>query len=136
MAEYPVSAQTAKALEARMAALGIREAELEENFIRSGGSGGQNVNKVSTCVVLVHKPSGLSVRCQKERTQGLNRFWARRILCDKLEEKVLGEKSARQMAAEKVRRQKRKRSKRSKQRMLESKHHRADIKKDRGGVSW
>jgi protein subunit release factor B len=133
---YPVSSQTAQALEARMAARGLREEDLDEQFIRSGGHGGQNVNKVSTCVVLVHRPSGLSVRCQQERTQGLNRFWARRILCDKLEEKVLGEKSARRQEAEKIRRQKRKRSKRSKLRMLEGKRRRSETKQNRGGVSW
>lgn len=136
MPDFPVSPPTAEALAKRMARLGILEADLAETFIRSGGHGGQNVNKVSTCVVLVHAKSGLSVRCQKERTQGLNRFWARRLLCDKLEEKVLGERSARRQEAEKVRRQKRRRSRRAKERMLENKGQRGEVKQARRKVEW
>jgi protein subunit release factor B len=118
-----------------MAALGISEADIQEDFIRSSGHGGQNVNKVSTCVVLLHGPSRISVRCQQERSQAMNRFLARRLLCDKVEEKLLGERSARRQAAEKVRRQKRRRNRRSKEKMLQNKHHRSDLKagrRDRG----
>lgn len=108
-----------------MAHLGIYEEDLKESFVRSGGAGGQNVNKVSTCVVLFHEPSRTLVRCQTERSQGLNRFLARRLLCDKIEEKTLGEKSAKRQAVEKVRRQKRRRSRRAKEKMLDEKHHNA-----------
>ena len=134
MADYAVSSGKQDELEAELARLGVREGDLEESFIRSSGAGGQNVNKVSSCVVLLHKPSGIQVRCQKERSQSLNRFWARRLLIDKLKEKILGEQSRKQSEAEKIRRQKRKRSKRAKQKMLENKRFHGQKKADRGRV--
>jgi protein subunit release factor B len=127
MPDFPVGTDKQRALAERMARLGIREEDLDESFIRSGGPGGQNVNKVSTCVVLVHRPSGLQVRCQRERSQALNRFIARDLLCGKLEERILGEASARQQEIERIRRQKRRRSRRSKERMLEEKRHRSGV---------
>ena len=117
-----------------MKALSVRESDLEEHFIRSGGAGGQNVNKVSTCVVLRHVPSGLEVRCQRERSQGLNRYLARRLLLEKLEERERGALSARRQEFEKIRRQKRKRSKRAKEKMLREKKHQALKKSFRGRV--
>ena len=134
MPNLPVSSDKWKALETRLLKLGIRQQDLEERFVRAGGPGGQNVNKVSTCVVLIHRPSGLSVRCQEERSQGLNRFLARRRLADKMEEILLGAASRRRQEIEKIRRQKRKRSKRAKEKMLEGKHHRADLKAGRKAV--
>lgn len=128
MATVPVSSEKWQALEVRLAKLGIREQDLDERFVRSGGRGGQHVNKVATCVILTHQPSGLTVRCQEERSQGLNRFLARRRLADKMEERLLGEASRRRQAIEKIRRQKRKRSRRAKEKMLAEKHHRAEIK--------
>lgn len=130
----PVSPEKAQALEARMLRLGIREEDLEEQFVRSGGPGGQNVNKVATCVVLKHRPSGLAVRCAEERSQGLNRFLARRRLAEKLEERLLGIASERRQRIEKIRRQKRRRSRRAKERMLDDKHHRAGVKTGRRPV--
>lgn len=115
---FPVSQQKQGELEALMHRLGVREEELEERFIRSGGPGGQNVNKVSTCVVLRHPPSGLEVRCQQERSQAMNRFLARRILLRKLEEQRLGALSEEAQRISKIRRQKRKRSKRAKEKLL------------------
>ncbi len=115
-------------LEERMKRLRIFEKDLEEKFIRSGGAGGQNVNKVNTCVYLKHLPTGLEVKCQITRSQADNRFMARRILCDRLEAQILGEKSAEQQRIEKIRRQKRKRSKRAKDKMLEGKHHHSQKK--------
>ena len=123
-----------KALEERLQRLGIFPADLDETFVRSGGHGGQNVNKVSTCVVLVHRPSGISVRCQEERTQGMNRYRARKRLADKTEERKLGAASKQRQAIEKIRRQKRKRSKRAKEKMLDNKHHTAAIKATRSPV--
>ena len=132
--DFPVSPEKSKALEERLAKLGIREADLDEQFVRSGGPGGQNVNKVSTCVVLTHRPSGLAVRCQQERSQAMNRFLARRLLADKLEERALGQASAKRQEIEKIRRQKRRRSRRSKERMMENKAHHAKVKAGRGRV--
>ncbi len=134
-ARFPVSFVKSAALQAEMEKLGIREADLDESFVHSGGKGGQNVNKVATCVVLVHRPSGLAVKCQQERTQGKNRFLARRWLIDRMEAKLLGEKSAREQEREKVRRQKRRRSRRAKARMLADKHHQGAKKGLRGAVS-
>ena len=133
MPEYSVSAPKVQELENRMAKLGLFEADIDESFIRSSGAGGQNVNKVSTCVVLLHRPTKITVRCQQERSQAMNRFIARRVLCDKVEEQVLGEKSERRQAMEKIRRQKRKRSKRAKERILENKHRHSAKKQMRGG---
>src|ERR1700759_1199438 len=97
----PLTGEKARALAARFARLWIREDDLEESFIHSGGKGGQNVNKVATCVVLVHRPSGIAVKCQRERTQGANRLVARRMLADKIEEMRFGAASARRQEAEK-----------------------------------
>src|SRR6478736_7146969 len=85
MGSFPVSPEKEDQLSRRMASLGVQEFELEETFVRSGGHGGQNVNKSSTCVMLLHKPTGLQVKCQTTRQQGLNRFFARRLLLDKIE---------------------------------------------------
>ena len=118
-----------------MAALGVREAEIEESFVRSGGHGGQNVNKVSTCVMLVHRPTGVSVKCQETRQQGLNRFIARRLLLDKIEERKNGFVAAQRAEIEKIRRQKRKRSRRAKNKMLNDKSHHAGKKSARRSVA-
>ena len=125
---FPVSPQKQDELEALMRRLGVEERDLEERFVRSGGPGGQNVNKVSTCVVLRHVPSGLEVRCQQERSQALNRFLARRQLLRRLEAKRLGALSAEAQRIAKIRRQKRKRSKRAKEKLLAFKQRRAEKK--------
>ncbi|MBI3315863.1 MAG: peptide chain release factor-like protein [Candidatus Omnitrophica bacterium] len=108
-----------------MRGLGLEPNDFEETFIRAGKRGGQNVNKVSTCVVIRHRPTGLEVRCQRERSQALNRFLAKRLLVDKIEEFFLGLESARRRDAEKIRRQKRRRSRKAKKKMLEDKHRRS-----------
>ena len=121
-AQFPVSADKVRELRERLERLGIRDEDLEEQFVRSGGKGGQNVNKVATCVVLVHLPSGTRIKCQQERSQGLNRYLARKLLADKIEAERLGRQSAQEQEFERIRRQKRRRSRRAKARMLADKH--------------
>ena len=104
-----------------MTSLGITPDTLVEKFIQGGGSGGQKINKTASCVYLKHLTSGIEVKCQRERSRELNRFLARRELCERLEEIRDGKKSARQQAIEKIRRQKRRRSRRAKNRMLDAK---------------
>jgi protein subunit release factor B len=130
----PLTGDRARVIAQRFAALGIDEGDLDESFVHAGGKGGQNVNKVATCVLLVHRPSGLRVKCQRERTQAANRLIARTLLADKIEEQRLGKLSARQQEAEKVRRQKRRRSRRAKQRMLQDKRAQSSKKATRGAV--
>jgi peptide chain release factor len=115
---FGVTARKEESLRNRMSALGISESDLEEIFIRSGKKGGQHVNKTSTCVYLRHIPTGIEVKCQVERSQSLNRFFARRLITDKVESMLVGRESAELRRIEKIRRQKRKRSKRSREKML------------------
>ena len=130
----PLTSDRARAVAARLEALGIREDDLDESFVHAGGKGGQNVNKVATCVVLVHRPSGTAVKCQRERTQGQNRLVARALLAEKIETARQGRASARAQEAARVQRQKRRRSRRAKQKMLAGKHARAETKQLRRRV--
>ena len=132
---FPVSPQKEQALRARMEALGVRDADLTEHFVRAQGKGGQNVNKVATCVVLRHQPSGIVIKCQQERSQALNRFLARRALLDRLEARVRGVAAAAEAERERIRRQKRRRSRRAKEKMLADKRAHAVKKAARRGPS-
>jgi protein subunit release factor B len=131
---FSVSADKMRLLAERMRTLGVREQDIDEQFVRSSGAGGQNVNKVASCVLLHHRPSGIRVKCQQERSQGINRFLARRILLDKLAAKLSAAKTVEEQRVEKIRRQKRRRSRRAKQRMLDDKHRRSEKKNRRGAV--
>ena len=133
--DFPVSSAKQRELQQLMQRLGVAERDFEERFVRSGGPGGQNVNKVSTCVVLRHAPSGLEVRCQQERSQAMNRFLARRILLRRLETQRLGAASAESSRIAKIRCQKRRRSRRAKDKLLKFKALRARKKSLRGPIS-
>jgi protein subunit release factor B len=135
MSDVFISTGKQAALAEAMRKLGIREADLVEQFTLGSGPGGQKINKTSSCVQLRHLPTGIAVKCQRARQRELNRFLARRELCDRLEEKILGEASRKRMEVEKIRRQKRRRSRRQKARMLEDKRHQAGKKANRRGVA-
>jgi protein subunit release factor B len=117
----PVSPEKTAALEQSMATLGIREEDLLEKFVRGSGSGGQKINKTSNCVFLKHLPTGVCIKCQIDRSREMNRFLARRELCDQLDAIRQGKAIAKTQAIEKLRRQKRPRSQRSKQRSVADK---------------
>lgn len=108
-------------LELRMESLGIDPTALLEKFVRGSGAGGQKINKTSNCVFLKHLPSGIAIKCQLERSREMNRFLARRELCDQMDGIINGKLSAKTQAFEKIRRQKRQRSRRSKQRYVAEK---------------
>jgi protein subunit release factor B len=131
---FPVSSEKTAALTERLRKVGVRDEDLEEQFVHSGGKGGQNVNKVATCVVLVHRPTGTQVKCQEARTQGMNRYWARQRLAEKLETALLGAQSAREQESERIRRQKRRRSRKAKVRMLANKRAVSEKKAGRAPV--
>lgn len=119
------------ALYARMKECGIRDEDLVEKFILGSGKGGQKVNKSSTCVYLKHISTGLEVKCQRERSRELNRYLARRELCEKLEQKLFQAKSEKQQEISKIRRQKRRRSRKQKEKLFEQKKKRSAVKATR-----
>lgn len=128
MTEFRVNLDKEKALLREMARLGVRQEDILEDFVRSRGPGGQNVNKVSTCVYLKHLPTGIEVKCQRERSQVLNRYLARKILLRKIDEQRLKKIADQRSRLEKIKRQNRKRSKQAKLRILEGKRRRSEKK--------
>lgn len=128
---FPVRSEKEKVLRGKLESLGIYEKDIKESFIRSRGKGGQNVNKTSTCVYLKHIPTGVGVKCQKTRSQGLNRYYARVLLYTKIECIIRRRESEEEKRIAKIRRQKRKRSKRAKEKMLAEKRMQSQKKKIR-----
>jgi len=130
MADFPEIVEAS--LRARFVSLGVRPDEVEETFIRGAGAGGQKINKTSSTVRLRHRPSGLDIRCQRERNQSVNRLLAWTELANRLEERQQASAGAAVAARELERRRKRQKSRGQKARMIETKKHRAKIKQARG----
>ncbi len=131
-----ISPEKWKSLELHMKKLGIIEKDLEESFVRSGGAGGQKVNKASSCVYLKHIPTELEVKCQVSRSQADNRYFARRILCEKFEMQVLKVKTQKNYEAYRIARQKKRRSRRIRKKIREEKIARSDKKTLRKKVNF
>ena len=112
MLSFGVTERKAHELLERMRTCGLNEEDLQETFVRASGPGGQKVNKTATCVLLVHRPTGLTVKMQRARTQTLNRFYARRRMCELLEDKQRGQHSPRARHAARIRKQKDRRRRR------------------------
>ena len=117
----PINSEKLTALAERLAALGIAEGDLLEKFVRGSGAGGQKINKTSNCVFLKHLPSGVCIKCQMDRSRDMNRFLARRELCEQLEAIRDGKAVAKTQAIEKIRRTNRPRSRNSKNRSVADK---------------
>jgi protein subunit release factor B len=115
-------------LEERMAQLGVREDDIVEKFIRSSGPGGQNVNKTSTCVYLKHLPTGLEVKCQRQRSQMLNRSLARHILVSKIAQRMRQDNLQKQSLKAQIMRRDRKKPKGLKRKILENKRKHSEKK--------
>jgi protein subunit release factor B len=125
---------TAESIQSRLRALGVSEADVEEKFIRGSGPGGQKINKTSSTVWLRHRPTGIEVRCQAERSQSANRERAWLELCERLESRRRAASDAAQQQREKGRRQNRQKSRGQKVAMIRMKKHRARSKERRGRV--
>jgi len=132
MADFPDLVEAS--LQARFVSLGVRPEEVEERFVRGAGAGGQKINKTSSTVWLRHRPTGVEVRCQRERNQSVNRLLAWTELAGKLEARRTATAGQAQAARELARRQKRQKSRGQKARMIETKKHRAKHKSARGRV--
>jgi len=116
-----ITAHKKNVLQEQMLKLGIKDDDIIEKFILGSGSGGQKVNKTASCVYLKHIPTNIEVKCQRGRSRELNRFLARRSLCEKVESLIEGVKTKREQEYQKIRQQKKRRSRKSKEKMLNDK---------------
>ncbi len=130
----PITKKKLDDLISRMKELGIEESDLTEKFIHGSGRGGQKLNKTASCVYIKHEPTGIEVKVQKTRSREMNRFYARREICDRIEEKVKGKESREEKRRFKVRKQKERRSRRAKQKMLEEKRMQGEKKELRKNI--
>lgn len=130
--EFPVELSPPLLEKARL--LNVRAEDITEQFVRGSGKGGQKINKTSSCVVVRHLPTGIEVRCQKHREQSKNRLSAYKLLILKIEDRVKGRQSQRAQAIFKLKKQKKRRSRKSKEKMLEGKKMRAEIKQNRASL--
>lgn len=114
--------------------LNIKATDIEESFVLGSGAGGQKINKTASCVLLKHIPTNTEVRCQRHREQSKNRISAYKLLIDKIEFQIKGEESEKAKRIHKLKKQKQRRSKKAKEKILEAKHHRSEIKETRKPV--
>jgi protein subunit release factor B len=131
---FPVTITKQKELEERMRGLGVKEDDFEEHFIRASGRGGQKINKSSSCVHLLHIPTGLAVKCQQVRSQAMNRFYARRVLLDKIERMQRGIVETEEREIRRIRRQKQKRRRQVQEKLLADKRKHGADKRLRGRI--
>lgn len=124
----PISPEKTNELKQKMQRLGIEEDDLVEKFILGSGRGGQKINKTASCVYLKHLPTGTEVKCQKDRSREMNRYFARVMLCDRLEKALTQEKTKKEQEIEKIRRQKKRRARRTQQKLVEEKRERSQTK--------
>lgn len=127
----PIRKEKQQQLLDEMEKLKIHEDDIEEKFILGSGSGGQKINKSSICVFIHHLPTGIKLKMQKSRQRELNRYYARKLLCEKIAHKIHLEKTEKQKLQEKIRKQKQRRSRKSKAKILEDKKHHSEIKQHR-----
>ncbi len=111
--------------------LGVQPEDIDEQFVTGSGKGGQKINKTASCVLLIHRPTGIEVKCQRHREQSKNRISAYKLLIEKIEQKIRGKESARAQKIFKLRKQKQRRSRKAKEKMLEEKKKRGEIKQTR-----
>lgn len=130
--DFPVELSPPLLEKARL--LNVRAEDITEQFVRGSGKGGQKINKTSSCVVVRHLPTGIEVRCQKHREQSKNRLSAYKLLILKIEDRVKGRQSQRAQAIFKLKKQKKRRSRKSKEKMLEGKKMRSEIKQNRASL--
>ena len=120
----------------KAAKLHVFPQDIEEQFVRGSGSGGQKMNKTASTVWLKHLPTGIEVKCQVQREREANRMEAYRMLLMKIEERILGKKSEMAQKVFKLRKQKKRRSRKAKEKMMDEKNHRGGIKENRQKLKY